>query len=229
MLRPTVIYDACVLYPAPLRDFLLQLACEGLFRARWTHAIHEEWTRNLLKAHPDLNPKALARTCQLMDRAVPNALIKGHETLIEGLALPDPDDRHVLAAAIHGRAQMIVTFNLKDFPATALKEPMRGRSFGGNLAAGDDQFVEPDLTGVACFHLHAGNFLDHLDAGNHPGELSEETPHDGAGVMCTEAIVVAEAEGDMGVGFAFQIDLIGILENLRSTRQRRNFFVWPFL
>lgn len=122
MLRPTVIYDACVLYPAPLRDFLLQLACEGLFRARWTHAIHEEWTRNLLKAHPDLNPKALARTCQLMDRAVPNALIKGHETLIEGLALPDPDDRHVLAAAIHGRAQMIVTFNLKDFPATALKK-----------------------------------------------------------------------------------------------------------
>jgi len=48
MARVTAIYDACVLYPAPLRDFLLQLACAGLFRARWTNAIHEEWIRNLL-------------------------------------------------------------------------------------------------------------------------------------------------------------------------------------
>jgi predicted nucleic acid-binding protein len=121
MPRPTAIYDACVLYPAPLRDLLLQLACEGLFHARWTDAIHEEWIRNLLKARPDLKAKALDRTRRLMDQAVPDALIKRSESLVQGLDLPDPDDRHVLAAAIHGGAQVIVTFNLKDFPPTKLK------------------------------------------------------------------------------------------------------------
>jgi predicted nucleic acid-binding protein len=120
--RPAVIYDACVLYPAPLRDLLLQLACEGLFRAKWTHEIQDEWTRNLLRDRPDLDPRALARTRQLMDRAIPGALVRGHEALIEGLALPDPDDRHVLAAAIRGHAQVIVTFNVRDFPANVLKK-----------------------------------------------------------------------------------------------------------
>ena len=121
MPRTTVVYDACVLSPSPLRDFLLQLACGGLFHARWTNAIHEEWIRNLLEVRPDLNAATLARTRQLMDRAVPDALVKGYESLIHGLELPDPDDRHVLAAAIHGRAEAIVTFNLKDFPASKLK------------------------------------------------------------------------------------------------------------
>ena len=121
MARLTAIYDACVLYPAPLRDFLLQLACAGLFRARWTNAIHEEWIRNLLENRPDLDAATLARTRQLMDRAVPDALIRGYEPLIHGLDLPDANDRHVLAAAIHGRGEVIVTFNLKDFPANRLK------------------------------------------------------------------------------------------------------------
>ena len=121
MARVTAIYDACVLYPAPLRDFLLQLACAGLFRARWTNAIHEEWTRNLLAERPDLSAAALDRTRHLMDRAVPDALIRGYEPLLPQLALPDPDDRHVLAASIQGRADVIVTFNLKDFPSAKLK------------------------------------------------------------------------------------------------------------
>ena len=45
----TVIYDACVLYPAPLRDFLMRLALTDLYRARWTDMIHDEWTHNVLK------------------------------------------------------------------------------------------------------------------------------------------------------------------------------------
>lgn len=121
MRRRAVIYDACVLYPAPLRDFLLQLACEGLFRARWTQEIQDEWMQNLLRDRPDLDPRALARTRRLMDLAIPNALVRGHEILVAGLALPDPDDRHVLAAAIRGHAQIIVTCNVRDFPATMLK------------------------------------------------------------------------------------------------------------
>jgi predicted nucleic acid-binding protein len=116
----TALFDANVLYPAPTRDLLLELATTGLFRARWTNDIHDEWVHNLLKDRPDLDPARLARTRNLMDTAVPDALVTGHRGLIDGLTLPDPDDRHVLAAAIVGRADVIVTANLKDFPAEAL-------------------------------------------------------------------------------------------------------------
>jgi hypothetical protein len=117
----TAVFDACVLYPAPLRDFLMWLALSGCFRARWSEQIHDEWKRNLLKARPDLTPEQLDRTSALMDRAIPDALVTGHEVLVQGLALPDPDDRHVLAAAIRCHASVIVTFNEKDFPAHVLE------------------------------------------------------------------------------------------------------------
>jgi hypothetical protein len=119
----TVIFDACVLYPASLRDLLLELSTEGIFLARWTEKIHEEWTSNLLKNAPPGSPltaEKLARTCALMNQAVPDCLVTGYERIIDSLELPDPDDRHVLAAAIRARASAIVTINLKDFPAEAL-------------------------------------------------------------------------------------------------------------
>lgn len=112
----TAVYDACVLYPAPLRDFLMWLGLSGRFRARWSAEIHDEWKRNLLANRPDLNASQLGRTSDLMDNAIPGALVTGHEDLIAGLQLPDPDDRHVLAAAIRCNASVIVTFNEKDFP-----------------------------------------------------------------------------------------------------------------
>jgi len=116
----TAVYDACVLYPAPLRDFLIRLGLSGLFRARWSTQIHDEWKRNLLLNRPDLTAEQLNRTSALMDRAIPDALVTGHEELIAGLTLPDVDDRHVLAAAIRCNASVIVTFNEKDFPAEVL-------------------------------------------------------------------------------------------------------------
>ncbi len=116
----TVVYDACVLYPAPLRDFLMWLALSGRFRARWSAQIHDEWKRNLLQNRPDLTPAQLERTAALMDQAIPDGLVTGHEALILGLTLPDQNDRHVLAAAIRCNASVIVTFNEKDFPAAAL-------------------------------------------------------------------------------------------------------------
>jgi predicted nucleic acid-binding protein len=112
----TAVLDACVLYPAPLRDLLLSLASEGIFRARWTALIHDEWTRNLLAKRPDLTPERIARTVALMNSAIEDCLVENYEYLIESLQLPDPDDRHVLASAIVGHADAIVTFNLKDFP-----------------------------------------------------------------------------------------------------------------
>lgn len=116
----TAIYDANVLYPAPLRDFLMRLALTGAYRARWSAQIHDEWKRNLLLNRQDLTPQQLDRTSDLMDRAIPDALVTDYESIVAGLELPDVDDRHVLAVAIKCNASSIVTFNLKDFPNAAL-------------------------------------------------------------------------------------------------------------
>ncbi len=112
-------FDACVLYPAPLRDLLLNLAVTGVFRARWTERIHDEWVGAVVKRRPEL-ADALARTRKLMDEAVPDCIVTGYEPLEAGLELPDPDDRHVLAAAILCHAGTIVTYNLRDFPPEVL-------------------------------------------------------------------------------------------------------------
>lgn len=144
-MRFVVVYDACVLYPAPVRDLLMRLATSGLYAARWNEEIHDEWTRTLLKKRPEL-AEALPRTVELMNKAVPDALVTGHEPLIPALELPDPDDRHVLAAAIRAGAQLIVTFNLKDFPADTL-----GRF--GIEAVHPDTFLEHQ------FEMNEGLFL----------------------------------------------------------------------
>lgn len=115
-----VIYDACVLYPAPLRDLLVRLATTGLFQAKWTQQILDECFKNILKNRPDLDATRLDRTRELMNKAVRDVLVENYEDLIDGLELPDQDDRHVLAAAIRCGAQVIVTWNLKDFPAEKL-------------------------------------------------------------------------------------------------------------
>jgi predicted nucleic acid-binding protein len=117
----TALYDACVLHPAPLRDLLMQLAVSDLFRAKWSNAIHDEWIRSVLERRLDLKREQLERTRELMNSHVRDCLVEGYEPLIETLRLPDPDDRHVVAAAIHARADAIVTFNLADFPADVLR------------------------------------------------------------------------------------------------------------
>ena len=114
------VYDANILYPAPVRDLFIRLAQEGLVRARWTDAIHGEWIRSLLRDNPHFSVERLSRTRTLMNEAVRDCLVTGYEDLIATIALPDPDDRHVLAAAIHGGADAIVTYNLKHFPPESL-------------------------------------------------------------------------------------------------------------
>jgi hypothetical protein len=122
----TAFYDANVLYPAALRNLLMHLALIGLFRVKWSADVHEEWISNLLKKRPDLTREKLERTRILMDKHAIDALdridalVTGYEDLIPGLELPDPDDRHVLAAAICGHADVIVTMNLRDFPSDAI-------------------------------------------------------------------------------------------------------------
>ncbi len=118
----TALFDACVFYPAPLRDLLVSLAGEDMFLGRWTEAIHEEWTRNVIANRPDLTPEKILCIPGLINNSVEDCLITDYEDLIPSLTLPDPDDRHVLAAAIKGRVDVIVTLNLKDFPSNYLRK-----------------------------------------------------------------------------------------------------------
>ena len=119
--RHSLLLDADILYKAPVRDIFVQLAANGIVRARWTRDIHREWIAALLHSAPHRDRTALERTRNLMDRAIPDCLVTGYEHLIPALTLPDPNDRHVLAAAIVGQCDTIVTSNLRDFPEMALE------------------------------------------------------------------------------------------------------------
>lgn len=161
----TVVYDACVLYPAPLRDLLMHLALSDLYRARWSDMIHDEWTRNVLASRPDLNQTQLNRTRQLMNAHVRDSLVTGFEHLIPSISLPDPNDRHVAATAIHSGASLIVTFNLKDFPQAALKPY--------NLVA-----QHPDDFIVDLLDLHSAGVLEavarHRRSLKHPPKTADD-------------------------------------------------------
>ncbi|MFY1695653.1 PIN domain-containing protein [Solwaraspora sp. WMMA2101] len=109
-----------MLYPSTLRDLLLRIAQSGLVDAKWTEQILDEVLAALRRQRPDLDDARLARTRRLMGTAVRDWKITGYEPLVDSLKLPDPDDRHVLAAAIRARAQLTVTANLRHFPADEL-------------------------------------------------------------------------------------------------------------
>jgi len=111
-----VVLDACVLYPSLLRDLLMYLGLTGLYQPKWSATIEDEWQRNLIKDRPDLDSDQIRHTGELMNRALPDAMVRGFEPLVANMDLPDVDDRHVVAAAICSDAEIIVTFNLKDFP-----------------------------------------------------------------------------------------------------------------
>jgi len=118
---PVAVYDACVLYPFHLRNLLIQCTFDGLVDARWTADIHAEWIRNLAANSPAVAVSRFEATRERMMAVLPNANVVNYQALIPRLWLPDPDDRHVLAAAIAGKASLIITWNLKDFPAPELK------------------------------------------------------------------------------------------------------------
>ena len=99
----------------------MHLALTGLFQARWTEQIHEEWIRNLHEDRPELSLAKLERVRDLMNAHAEDSLVTDYEDLIDALVLPDPGDRHVLAAAIRAKAGLIVTYNLADFPANSLQ------------------------------------------------------------------------------------------------------------
>lgn len=119
----TALLDTSVLWPSLQRDFLLSLAAEHLYRPIWSSAILAELERHEAKKLVALGvpePIATERVQFLlseMRRAFDDSEIEGWEALEGSYGLPDPNDEHVLAAAVVGRAGAIVTTNLKDFPA----------------------------------------------------------------------------------------------------------------
>lgn len=119
--RYTALLDACVLFPAPVADALMSLHVAGLFFARWTARIDEEWLRAVLRDRPELQGK-LGRRRDAMRAAVPDweVPVEACDALAASLTLPDKDDVHVLAAAIAGHADCIVTANRKHFPAEVM-------------------------------------------------------------------------------------------------------------
>jgi predicted nucleic acid-binding protein len=106
--------------PVVLTDTLLRVAERGLYRPLWSRAILDEAQDAVLAVHPHLDREAVGRRFQDMNHTFEDALVTGWESLVDGIDLPDPDDRHVVAAAMRGGAQAIVTSNVKDFPDSTL-------------------------------------------------------------------------------------------------------------
>jgi predicted nucleic acid-binding protein len=129
------------LYPNTLRDLLIRIAqLPHIVQAKWTDEILDEMLEALRKKRPDISEEKSGRLRERMIAAVRDCLVLGYQPLIEVLDLPDPDDRHVLAAAIRVNAQLIVTWNRKDFPAEKLAP-------WGIRAKSPDDFVR-DVMGI---------------------------------------------------------------------------------
>ena len=112
--------DASVLYPVSLRHLLMRLTLTRLFQARWSAQVHEEWIRAVLRDNPGVPMARLHDLRDALDERAQDAVVTGYEHLIDSLTLPDPEDRHILAAAIVSQADVIVTRNLRDFPDAVL-------------------------------------------------------------------------------------------------------------
>lgn len=119
---PIVLIDACVLVPIATREIVLRLAREGAYRPRWSRRIEDEWraTARRRAGADAVSAAAVDGEIALARATFPDAIVEGWEDLAETLSLPDWDDRHVLAAAIVAKAQILLTDNLRDFPRRRL-------------------------------------------------------------------------------------------------------------
>ncbi len=115
------VLDACVIYPSVLREILIGAAAAGMYQPLWSERILGEWTRAVAKLGPVAVAQAEVEAAQ-MRRQFPQAMVREQPGIAARLMLPDPDDVHVLAVAIGGHADAIVTFNAVDFPRHVLAE-----------------------------------------------------------------------------------------------------------
>ncbi|MBD8019873.1 PIN domain-containing protein [Brevibacterium gallinarum] len=121
MSRFTVFLDACVLVPVAPCDTLLRMADAGAFRPLWSAKVVDEALMALARIHPEVDRSRFLSRFRSMDEAFEDACVEGWEPLEQGVSLPDPDDRHVVAAALRGRADAIITESIRDFPEAVLE------------------------------------------------------------------------------------------------------------
>lgn len=133
---PICVLDTNVIYPLWIRDLLLWFAYHDLYTPRWSKHIFDEWIHVMKRK--GISDLEISKRTTIVNKAFPNALVLGYETLIETLLLPDEKDRHVLAAAIKSKANLIITNNLKDFPVDLL-------SCYGLVAKNADHFLSDSI------------------------------------------------------------------------------------
>lgn len=135
----SALLDTCVLVPSRARDVLLEVASTGVYRPLWSSEILAELDRTVRPllgkrgATPEETDAYLSRLFRQMETAFPDALVTSWESLAGTIQLPDPGDRHVVAAARAGRADVIVTDNLAHFPPDALPAPLLRQSLDAFL------------------------------------------------------------------------------------------------
>ena len=150
----SALLDTCVLVPSRARDVLLEIASTGVYRPLWSTEILDELDRTLRTllgkrgTSPEETDAYLTRLTQQMRTAFPDALVTDWEPLVPTIDLPDPDDRHVVAAARTGRADVIVTDNLADFPPGALPAPLTRQSLDDFLLDQLDLHSDQVVTAV---------------------------------------------------------------------------------
>ena len=148
-----IVLDACVLYPTVLRQIVLGAAQAGLFTPLWSDRILEEWARATRKLGAGAETQARGEVA-LIRAAFPKAAIAARSDIEARLLLPDPNDTHVLATAIAGHADAILTFNASDFPRHVLAEE-------GILRRDPDGFLwelwshKPDVMAQVVAVVHA--------------------------------------------------------------------------
>jgi predicted nucleic acid-binding protein len=145
----TAFIDANVFYGARLRSLVLFVAQSKLYRVRWSERVHDEWIDSVVKKtkRPSVTRESLQSTRNDMNEAILDCLVDNYEHIEKVIKLPDPKDNHVLAAAIHGHASTIVTFNLKDFPQDYLSQ--------FNVHA-----THPDEFLVGAYHISPDLFIE---------------------------------------------------------------------
>lgn len=145
MARYSAFLDACVLVPIALADTLLRLAEAGLYRPLWSDRVLDEVVDAIEAIHPQLASGPARSRADAMQASFEDACVRDWEDLVAGISLPDPDDRHLVAAALQGRADMIVTANVRDFPTEAWSRWASRSSTPTNFLL-NQLDLEPDLT-----------------------------------------------------------------------------------
>ncbi|KRC61059.1 hypothetical protein ASE14_08900 [Agromyces sp. Root81] len=155
----SAVLDACVIVPVSICDTHLRLAERLLFRPMWSAHILIEARHAVLRVHPELDPAAIDRRFHLMNESFPDAEVRQYERLIDGIDLPDPGDRHVLAAAIRAGANAVITANLRDFPSEVANQ------YGIDVIGPDDFLL--DQLDMASSHV-IETIREQADATKHP-------------------------------------------------------------